>query len=359
MMPRRSQVSGLILAALLAGSTVAQAGQPQLTVTQLTTTAGCNDGGNFYPSLSANARRIVFSSSCDLVPGGNPDQNDEVYVMNVKGLNLTQLTSATGGLGSYHASLNPQGTRVAFASDRDLVPGGNADGNTEIFTIRVNGSGLTQLTHTTGGSPFFTGNHYPRFDPLGQQIVFTSDRDLVAGGNADGNHEVFVMNLDGTGVVQLTHSLAGFGNSDGSLDLTGQKLLFTSDRDLVPGENTDQNAEVFTMNVDGSDLRQLTHTDNPAAFGNVAPRWTPDAQTLAFRSDIDLTGDNPDASLEAYRMKIDGTGLIQITSSSSGFSAPWDISADGKTIAVHSNRSLVPGSNTDLNFEIYLVELQP
>jgi Tol biopolymer transport system component len=112
------------------------------------------------------------------------------------------------------------------------------------------------------------------------------------------------------------------------------------------------------MNVDGSDLRQLTNTNSSTAIGNVAARWTPDGQTLVFRSDLDLAGDNPDGSLEVFRMSIDGTGLVQITSSSSGFSAPWGISADGKTIAVHSSRSLVPGGNPDLNFEIYLVELK-
>jgi Tol biopolymer transport system component len=333
-----------------------QAGQPQVTFTQLTTTVGCNDGGNFYPSLSANARRIAFISSCDLVPGGNPDQNDEVFVMNANGTHLQQLTFASGGIGSYHASLNSQGTRVAFASDRDLVPGENADLNTEIFTVRADGTGLTQLTHTTGGGADFPGNTYPRFQPLGHQITFTSDRDLVAGGNADGNHEVFVMDADGTGVAQLTHTLGGFGTADASLDLTGDKLLFDSDRDLVPGGNPDENGEIFTMNVDGSDLRQLTNTTG--GIGQVAARWTPDGQTLVFRSDLDLAGDNPDGSLEVFRMSIDGTGLVQVTSSSSGFSAPWGISADGKTIAVHSNRSLVPGGNTDLNFEIDLIELK-
>ena len=87
-------------------------------------------------------------------------------------------------------------------------------------------------------------------------------------------------------------------------------------------------------------------------IGQVAARWTPDGQTLVFRSDLDLAGDNPDGSLEVFRMNIDGTGLVQVTSSSSGFSAPWGISA------VHSNRSLVPGGNTDLNFEIDLIELK-
>jgi hypothetical protein len=60
-------------------------------------------------------------------------------------------------------------------------------------------------------------------------------------------------------------------------------------------------------------------------------------------------------------MDTDGTHLVQVTSSASGsgFSAPWDISGNGKTIAIESDRDLVPGSNTDHNFEIFLAKLVP
>ena len=60
-------------------------------------------------------------------------------------------------------------------------------------------------------------------------------------------------------------------------------------------------------------------------------------------------------------MNGDGSGLEQTTRHIGGFGAalPWWISADGKTIAVESDRDLVPGSNRDLNFEIYAIKLAP
>src|SRR4029453_3619068 len=101
---------------------------------------------------------------------------------------------------------------------------------------------------------------YPSLDATGKKIAFTSNCDLVPGGNADGNAELFYMNADGTGLGQLTASVGGFGAGNTSLDLGGHRIVFTSDRDLIPGQNADGNDELFGINVDGTGLRQLTHT---------------------------------------------------------------------------------------------------
>ena len=134
---------------------LAQAATPhsQISFIQLTNTSGCvGDGGSFYPTFDRLVKKVAFSSSCDLVPGKNTDGNGEVFVMNFDGSGLVQLTNTTGGIGALHPEIDSSGQKIVFASDRDMISGGNGDGNFEIFTIQVNGTGLTQLTHTTGGN---------------------------------------------------------------------------------------------------------------------------------------------------------------------------------------------------------------
>lgn len=349
----RCMAASLALAVTLAAP--AFAGRPQLNVSQLTVTRGCNSGGSFYPSIDASGKAVAFTSTCDLVAGGNTDGNGDLFFMNADGTGLRQLTTTVGGIGVFNTSLSPSGRRIVFASDRDLVPGGNVDGNQELFVIDVNGAGLRQLTHTTGGNPVCGfGSAHPRFDPSGQKITFDSDRDLVPGENADGNDELFLMNADGTGIQQLTNTTGNCGCGEGSLDDTGTHVLFDSDHDLIPGQNTDQNNEIFKMNLDGSDLVQLTSTVNPAGAGSVAPWWTPDTKTIVFR------GDGADGVFQLFRMNGDGTNLVQVTCAPGAFaSAPWGITADGSTIPVESDADLVPGSNRDLDFEVYLLKLRP
>jgi WD40-like Beta Propeller Repeat len=191
--------------------------------------------------LRSPGLEVAFSSSCDLIPGKNSNGNREVFVMNFDGSGLVQLTSTTGGIGAIHPEIDSSGQKMVFASDRDMISGGN--------------------TVYGGGGP--GGNVDPRFNAGATKIIFGSDRDLISGGNTDENGELFEMNSNGSALRQLTHTTGGCGNGEP-----------TPGRDPVAGSNTDR-----------TDMVQLTNAVNPAGIGSVAPHWTPDTNTIVFRGD--------------------------------------------------------------------------
>jgi len=357
--PRRPALWAIL--AVAAFAVAASAVQPQMTITQLGSSA-CT-AGSYYPSVDGAAKRVAFTSFCDLVPGGNTDGNSELFVMSVSGSGLTQLTSSVGGIGVINPQISWSGQKIVFASDRDLISGGNADGNFEIFTINVDGTSLAQLTNTTGGRFVygFQGNTEPCFDPKALKIVFSSDRDLIPGGNSDGNNDLFIMNVNGSGLAQLTATTGGWGVAGGCLNANDTQAILDSDRDLVPGGNADGNYEIFTVKANGTGFVQLTNTtSSPTGIGNAGPRWTSDGKTVFFRSDIDWIGGNPDANQEIFRMGVDGTNKVQMTSSAGGFgSTAWGLTMDGKTLAVESDADLVPGNNINHTGQIFTIKLAP
>jgi Tol biopolymer transport system component len=92
--------------------------------------------------------------------------------------------------------------RIAFISNRTTGTGvNNPEGDYEIFTMKPDGTGLTQLTTNT------TGDYEPAWSAGGTKIVFT--RNL--GG---GNYEVYTMDADGSNPINLTNNAASDSRPD-------------------------------------------------------------------------------------------------------------------------------------------------
>jgi Tol biopolymer transport system component len=93
-----------------------------------------------------------------------------------------------------------------------------------------------------------------------QWLAFVSTGDLT-GGNHDGSSELFVMKTDGTSLTQLTNdtSLAGDGVLTAMISGSGNRIAFISDADPL-GTNPERKPHVFAVDRDGSDLAQLAET---------------------------------------------------------------------------------------------------
>ena len=197
-----------------------------------------------------------------------------------------------GGLGEDIHVMNANGTgktrltRLGIA----LLPAWSPDGRRivfvtvsgsdfQIYVVNDDGSGLVQLTNTPRVLDLS-----PQWSPDGKQIAFYSNR--------DGNNEIYVMNTDGSAVTNLTSSPSNDSYPVWSPD--GKYLAFSSDRD--------GNDEIYRMNTDGSGLTRITNN----SAGDVGPLWSPDGTYILFVSDRD-------GQQEIYLMKADGSGQTRLT----------------------------------------------
>jgi TolB protein len=107
------------------------------------------------------------------------------------------------------------------------------------------------------------------------------------------SYEIFVMNADGSDARQLTRGLPGIGGSvDWSPD--GHSLLIYAG---LPGDKN-----VFLINVAEETAAQLTNGGN-----NAASSFSPDGQWIAFNS----LRNNDQADI--FIMRPDGTDVRQVT----------------------------------------------
>ena len=182
---------------------------------------------------------------------------------------------------------SPDRKRIAFVSSRGE---GVFD---QIFVMDTDGSNVIQLTDSIRG-----GNFAPHWSPDGKRIVFHSLRDAL--------FEIYVMNADGSGQTLLTTGpLAGL-SPDWSPD--GERIAFAGFFDGSLSSN------IYVMNADGSSLVQLTDTEE--ADGD--PSWSPDVSRIVFDS-------RRDGNSEIYVMNADGSGQTNISNNpnAADFDPDW------------------------------------
>lgn len=160
------------------------------------------------------------------------------------------------------------------------------NGNLDIYTMHPDGSGLTNLTN----NPAHDVN--PVWSPDGKRIAFESDR--------NGFTQIFLMNSDGSNVVQVTDGEADhlFGNSN-PWSPDGSQLLF-AERGL--GE---EKWVIYVIDANGNSKIRLA--SEPANYSSLS--WSPNGEYIAFVS-------NDPHNQEVLRMNIvdiDGKNLTDIT----------------------------------------------
>jgi Tol biopolymer transport system component len=255
------------------------------TFTQITNTTSCT---NVDPTINGAGTVISFESDCDLT-GGNADGNFEIFDFSVSGSTFSQITD-TKSCDNTDPWINPDGSTIVFVSTCDLTPGspGNADGNTEIFEFN-SPSTFVQITDTSVCS-----NGNPAIDAAGSVITFDSFCDIVPPGNADGSNEIFAFDTAGSTFRQVTNN-TGCDNADPASNPTGTLVPIQSDCNLVPGGNADGNDEIFLLDARTHTFSQVTST---TGCGNVDPYINAFATKVSFQSDCNLTGSNADGNDE-------------------------------------------------------------
>lgn len=289
------------------------------------------DGGeNAEAYFSFDGKRLIFQSTRP------PFYCDQIFSMGTDGSDLKLVSTGKGR--STCAYYYPDGRHILYSSthlagDACPPPPDRSQGyvwalypSYDIFRADADGKNLVRLTDTPGYDAEAT------ISPMGDRMVFTSMR--------DGDLDIYTMNLDGSNVRRLTDTLGYDGGPFFSPD--GSKIVYRAYHPTSREEIDDYTSllqrklirpsklEIWMMNADGSDKRQVTHLD-AASF---APFFHPSGKKIIFSSNH---GDPAGREFDLWMVDLDGTGLERITYSK-GFDGFPMWAPDGKTFVFCSNR---------------------
>src|SRR5215471_872615 len=244
----------------------------------------------------ANPKRVTSTTTLNITPVWSPDNQAIAYtsyrpsgqfgtyqdiIVSYIATGMRE-TPANGSpqRQNYLPIYSPDGSKIAFTSNRD--------GNPEIYVMNRDGTGMRRMTNNP------SIDVTPTWSPSGNQLAWVSDR--------TGQPHIYVMNVDGTGQRQLigeycdrptwasgqfneiayaartgpgydiklysfttgeTKKLTdGIGSNESpAFSPNGRHIAFTSTRN--------GKIQVFTVDRDGNNLRQITREGN-----NKFPNWS-------------------------------------------------------------------------------------
>lgn len=216
----------------------------------------------------------------------------------------------------------------------------------DIFMADLEGNIVQQMTDTYGYDAEAV------LSPDGTMIAFTSTR--------SGDIDIWIMNADGSQPRQVTTKIGYEGGAFFSHD--SKKLVFRANYPQTPeaikeyqdllSQNlvAPNNMELYTINIDGTDLKQITNLGK----ANWAPYFHPSDEKIIFASNHHSTRGY---DFQLFMIDIDGQNLEQITWGSH-FNAFPMFSPDGKKIVFSSNRNPEDPRETNVYIADW-VELDP
>jgi len=223
------------------------------------------------PRWSANGDKLVYTS----YRNGNPN----IYVLDMKTGNKQTLV-AFAGL-NFAASWSPVEDRVAFATTQD--------GNAEIYTIKYDGTDLKRLTFSK------SDDLSPSWSPTGKQIAFTSDR--------GGTPQIYIMDVDGANVHRLTFE--GNYNTSPVWSPKGEWIAYAC-------RNKDRRLKICADRADGTTSIAVTESGD---WDDESPSWGLNGRELVFTSN--RLGKN-----QIFSIHLDGKNLRRLTASQANEMSP-------------------------------------
>lgn len=277
----------------------------RLTTTALAPAAEATAIAPAKGSAGSGPLRVLFSSTVD----SDQDDNSDLFILEDDG-SITHLIEDEAS--DFGRGVSPDGNKIAFTSNRS--------GSWQIFMLDRETNQVQQVTDLDDHA------RHPAWSPDGEFIAFNSYPE-------SGDGALWFIRADGSDMTKLVDTGRN-GRPFWSPD--GERLVFNGIHQDTDGNGEidfDDRWDLFVVNADGSQVVNLTSSPS---YDDYVPVWSSDGQWIVFSSVQSDTNDDGQVdrndNADLYRIRPDGSELSRLTDTPElAEGEPW-CTLDGKQI---------------------------
>lgn len=196
------------------------------------------------PRLNVGSTKVAFVS--------DRNGNDEIYTIDIDGMNLTRLT--TDGAKDTLPYWSPDGTQLVFSSQRS--------GNGDLYIMKTDGSAVRRITSDDAEDT------YPSWSPDGTQLLWVRLYPIIDRRPQEG--ELWVANADGSNARPLT----------GRLHTPARPLISPNGAHIALDADLDQNGLTDIVLMDRNGANAFIYLPGDVGRLQWMGTWEPDSASF-------------------------------------------------------------------------------
>lgn len=272
---------------VMAGAMKSGTGATRAGGSNFTQVSFSQEGADFDPDISKDGAQIVFAST-------QHRNTSDIYIKNIESRVVTQLTNDPAN--DVMPRISPDGTRVAFASNRA--------GNWDIFVMPLTGGKAIQVTSSAAD------DLHPSWSPDGAQLVFCRL------GEVSGQWEMWITDVGNSGVARFIGDglFPEWCPAAGTGAAGADRIAFQKSR-----ERGDRAFGIWTVDYKDGQAGNTTEIASSPIAACINPAWSPDGQWLAYATVpspsrwVNSTSTRP-ACADLWMADLNGNTRISLTS---------------------------------------------
>ncbi len=342
--------AGLVMVSM-AGATADATVRPGLAAASSATSIQA-DTSSDSPSISANGRYIVFTSSAANLVGGDTNGTTDVFLRDLANQVTRRISVNSNGVQANGASVEPSisadGRYIAFDSEASNLVAGDTNGASDVFIRDMTNHVTRRLSVTSSGAQSKGVSFDPSISADGRYVAFDSSAVNLVNGDTNGSTDVFVRDRTNAVTRLISVSSSGVQASTGavgpSISADGRYVAFRSDASNLVNGDTNPYFDVFVRDQINKSTKRvsISSTGTEGNSDSFAPSISADGRFVAFTSDAsNLVADDTNFAFDVLVRDRTNQITSRVSVGAAGVQGNSDsyasaVSADGNFVAYQS-----------------------